>query len=90
MLGVATYNLLIVGAGYAVGAAEATPKVWDIAGVWPILQAAGATWTALDDRLPFPLVIGENYRDRAFPTLVTNRADLVPQFRPLVDPIIEP
>ncbi|MEL6385193.1 MAG: inositol monophosphatase family protein [Cyanobacteria bacterium J06626_18] len=83
MLGVATYNLLIVAAGYAIGAIEATPKVWDIAAVWPILHAAGATWTALDEQLPFPLISGENYRDRPFPTLVTNRADLVEQFRPL-------
>ncbi|MGD1929214.1 MAG: inositol monophosphatase family protein [Leptolyngbyaceae cyanobacterium] len=85
MLGVATYNLLIVAAGYAIGAVEATPKVWDIAGIWPIVHAAGATWTALDDRPPFPLTVGENYRSRPFPTLVTNRADLVAQFRPLVD-----
>jgi myo-inositol-1(or 4)-monophosphatase len=84
MLGVATYNLLIVAAGYAIGAVEATPKVWDIAGVWPIVHAAGATWIPLDDRPPFPLTIGENYRDRPFPTLVINRADLVAQFRPLV------
>ena len=85
MLGVATYNLLIVAAGYAIGAVEATPKVWDIAGVWPMVQAAGATWTALDDQSPFPLTVGENYRDRPFPTLVTSRADLVDRFRPLVN-----
>ena len=85
MLGVATYNLLIVAAGYAIGAVEATPKVWDIAGIWPILHAAGATWTPLDDQPPFPLTIGENYRDRPFPTLVTNRGDLVSQFRPLFE-----
>lgn len=84
MLGAASYNLLLVAAGYAVGALEATPKVWDIAGVWPILQAAGATWTALDDTPPFPLTVGKNYGDRPFPTLVTNRADLVDQFRALV------
>lgn len=84
MLGAATYNLLLVAAGYAVGAVEATPKVWDIAGVWPILHAAGVTWTSLDDCLPFPLKVGENYRDLPFPTLVTNRTDLVEQFRPLV------
>jgi len=85
MLGVATYNLLVVAAGYAIGAVEATPKVWDIAGVWPVLQAAGATWVPLDDRPPFPLTVGENYRDRPFPTLVVNRKELVQQFRPWVE-----
>lgn len=87
MLGVASYNLLLVAAGYAVGAVEATPKIWDIAGVWPILQAAGATWTPLDDTPPFPLQVGKNYRDRPYPTLVTNRADWVETFLPLVKPV---
>ncbi|HEY9887094.1 MAG TPA: inositol monophosphatase family protein [Candidatus Obscuribacterales bacterium] len=90
MLGVATYNLLIVAAGYALGAVEATPKVWDIAGIWPIVHAAGATWVPLDDRPPFPLTVGENYRDRPFPTLVLNRSDLVAQFRPLVAAVAQP
>jgi myo-inositol-1(or 4)-monophosphatase len=49
MLGVASYNLLTVAAGITLGAVEATPKIWDIAGVWPILQAAGASWVALDN-----------------------------------------
>ncbi|MEM1309789.1 MAG: inositol monophosphatase family protein [Cyanobacteria bacterium P01_H01_bin.153] len=88
MLGVATYNLLTVAAGYTIGAVEATPKVWDIAGIWPIVHAAGATWMALDDRPPFPLTIGENYRDRPFPTLLLNRADLVEQFYPLVAVVV--
>lgn len=89
MLGVATYNLLIVAAGYAIGAVEATPKVWDIAGIWPILHAAGATWTVLDDQPPFPLTVGKNYRNQPFPTLVTNRADLVEQLRPLVQVVVK-
>lgn len=88
MLGVATYNLLIVAAGYAIGAVEATPKVWDIAGIWPILHAAGATWIPLDDVPPFPLTVGANYEKRAFPTLVLNRADLVEQFRPWMAPVM--
>ncbi|MBO1346009.1 MAG: inositol monophosphatase family protein [Hormoscilla sp. GUM202] len=44
MLGVATYNLLTVAAGIAIGGVEATPKIWDIAAVWAILQAAGGEW----------------------------------------------
>lgn len=88
MLGVATYNLLIVAAGYAIGAVEATPKVWDIAGIWPILHASGATWIPLDDRMPFPLQPGKNYENQPFPTLVLNRADLIDQFRSLVDIVL--
>ncbi|NEQ42287.1 MAG: inositol monophosphatase [Leptolyngbya sp. SIOISBB] len=87
MLGVATYNLLMVAAGYAIGAVEATPKVWDIAGIWPIVHAAGATWIPLDNAPPFPLTAGDNYENRPFPTLMLNRTDLVDQFRPLVEQV---
>ncbi|MCM1984814.1 inositol monophosphatase family protein [Lyngbya confervoides] len=84
MLGVASYNLLGVALGSLVGAVEATPKIWDIAGVWPILQAAGASWIPLDDQPPFPLMPGHNYRDRPFPTLVVNQPDWIDQFQTLI------
>ncbi|TVP65164.1 MAG: inositol monophosphatase [Leptolyngbya sp. LCM1.Bin17] len=84
MLGSAAYNLLIVGAGWAIGAVEATPKIWDIAAVWAIVQAAGATWVALDDQVLFPLVVGQNYSRRPYPTLVTAQRHWVATFQPLV------
>ena len=87
MLGSATYNLLMVGAGWAIGAVEATPKIWDIAAVWAIVQAAGATWIALDDSNPFPLTVGQDYVATPYPTLVTAQATWVPTFHPLVNHI---
>ncbi|MEM6251870.1 MAG: inositol monophosphatase family protein [Cyanobacteria bacterium P01_D01_bin.156] len=87
MLGVATYNLLTVAAGISLGAVEATPKIWDIAAVWAITQAAGAVWTPLEEKAIFPLTVGENYGSRPFPTLVSARADLDQKFRPLVEVI---
>jgi myo-inositol-1(or 4)-monophosphatase len=84
MLGSAAYNLLIVGAGWALGAVEATPKIWDIAAVWPILHAAGVTWVALDGADPFPLVAGQDYSGQPYPTLVSAQATWVPLFQPLV------
>jgi myo-inositol-1(or 4)-monophosphatase len=84
MLGSAAYNLLIVGSGWAIGAVEATPKIWDIAAVWAIVQAAGATWVPLDDQSPFPLVVGQDYSRRSYPTLVTAQAHWVETFYPLV------
>ncbi|MEM8807851.1 MAG: inositol monophosphatase family protein [Cyanobacteria bacterium P01_G01_bin.38] len=88
ILGVATYNLLTVAAGISLGAVEATPKIWDIAAVWAITQAAGATWTPLNGQPVFPLTAGESYSHKAYPTLVTSRAALTPEFRPLVDVIL--
>ena len=83
MLGVASYNFLTVAAGAALGGIEATPKVWDIAGAWVIVQAAGGSWISLKDE-PFPLSPGEDYSDRSFPTLVLSRRELVPVFTPFL------
>ncbi|MDX2240511.1 MAG: inositol monophosphatase family protein [Leptolyngbyaceae cyanobacterium bins.302] len=88
MLGVATYNLLTIAAGWALGGVEATPKIWDIAAVWAITQAAGATWTAIEPDPIFPLQPGQDYSRRSYPTLVTSRTELVATFLPFVKEII--
>ena len=87
MVGAATYNLLMVAAGIALGGVEATPKIWDIAAVWAIAHAAGAAWVPLDEKPIFPLQPGQNYSRQPFPTLVTSRENLVPVFQPLVQSI---
>ncbi|HEY9861977.1 MAG TPA: inositol monophosphatase family protein, partial [Candidatus Obscuribacterales bacterium] len=84
MLGVATYNLLTVAIGSTLGAVEATPKIWDIAAVWAIAQAGGATWVSLESEPIFPLQVGKDYGERSFPTLVVSRGELVSFFRPYV------
>jgi myo-inositol-1(or 4)-monophosphatase len=84
MLGVATYNFLAVGAGVTLGGVEATPKIWDIAAAWAIVQAAGAVWVPLESKPIFPLEVGQDYGDRPLPTLVVSRPELVPVFEPLV------
>ncbi|NJL01325.1 MAG: inositol monophosphatase [Spirulinaceae cyanobacterium RM2_2_10] len=84
LLGVASYNILLVATGAALGGVEATPKIWDIAAVWAILQAAGGAFVSLVPGPVFPLTVGENYGDKPFPSLVASRAELVPIFRPLV------
>ncbi|MBE9031883.1 inositol monophosphatase family protein [filamentous cyanobacterium LEGE 11480] len=88
MLGVATYNVLTVAMGAALGGVEATPKIWDIAAVWAIVQAAGATWKPLETQPIFPLQVGRDYGGRSFPTLVVARPDLLPVFEPLVQCIV--
>lgn len=84
MLGVATYNLLTVAAGATIGGVEATPKIWDIAAVWAITQAAGAVWLPLEPNPVFPLQPGQDYSDRPYPTLVLSQAELISVFHPLV------
>lgn len=84
LMGVASYNVLIVAKGAALGAVEATPKIWDIAAVWAIVQAAGGAITSLENQPIFPLEIGKNYGSRPFPCLTASRTDLIPVFQPFV------
>lgn len=84
MLGVASYNLLTVASGAVLGGVEATPKIWDIAAVWAIVQAAGGAWQALEPDPIFPLQVGRDYGKRSYPTLVASQANLIPVFLPWV------
>lgn len=85
MLGVATYSLLNVASGSTLGAVEATPKIWDIAAVYPIVRAAGSVWVSLETNEIFPLTVGKDYSDRSFPTLVVARPEMVPIFKPMLE-----
>lgn len=87
MLGAASYNFLTVAAGYTLGAVEATPKIWDIAAVWPIVQAACGSWVPLNSVAPFPLRGGQDYSQQAYPTLVTSQVEWIHQFQPLVQQV---
>jgi myo-inositol-1(or 4)-monophosphatase len=84
MIGVASYNILLVAQGVALGGVEATPKVWDMAAVWVILQAAGGSFVFLRDEPLFPLITGKDYGQEPFTCLATSDAALVPIFQPLV------
>ncbi len=87
MLGAASYNLLTVATGATLGAIEATPKIWDIAAAWVIVQAAHGIWLPLEPQALFPLVVGKNYSDRSYPTLVVSQPDLIPIFESLAQPL---
>ncbi|NET00681.1 MAG: inositol monophosphatase [Sphaerospermopsis sp. SIO1G1] len=83
MLGVASYNFLTVATGAVLGGVEATPKVWDIAGAWVILQAAGGCWISLKNQ-PFPLISGTDYSNIPFPTMVVSNAQMESVFTPFL------
>lgn len=85
LLGMAGYNLLMVASGLAIGGIEATPKVWDIAGIWPILYAAGASCTPLNTDSIFPLKPGVNYGQCSYPMLVVSQQQWVSKFLPLTE-----
>ena len=89
MIGVASYNLLLVAAGVAIGGVEATPKIWDVAAVWTIIKAAGGDFVFLDENPVFPLQVGNNYGDISLPCLGISRTELLSQFKPLVECVVK-
>jgi myo-inositol-1(or 4)-monophosphatase len=72
MLGVATYNFLCVANGTMLGAVEATPKIWDLAAVYPIIAAAGGHWHSLRTEATFPHLPARDYGSYPLPTLILN------------------
>jgi myo-inositol-1(or 4)-monophosphatase len=84
MIGVASYNCLLVASGAALGGVEATPKIWDLAAVYSIVRGAGGAVVSLASDPIFPLKIGKNYQNLSLPTLVVARSELIPVFQPLV------
>ena len=87
MLGMASYNFLLVACGASIGGVEATPKIWDIAASWVIAKAAGAAWIPLTSGDIFPLEVGKNYLSHPFPTLCVSSEKLLSFFLPLVEPL---
>ncbi|PNW35725.1 UNVERIFIED_CONTAM: inositol monophosphatase [Euhalothece sp. KZN 001] len=84
VVGVCTYSFLLVASGAALGAIEAIPKVWDIAAVWAIVQAAGGKFVPQTPTSVFPLEAGVDYGKKPLPTLVVSRSELISVFQPLV------
>jgi myo-inositol-1(or 4)-monophosphatase len=80
MIGVTTYSFLAVAAGFTLGGVEATPKIWDLAAVWPIFHAAGGTWISLSADRIFPAEVGKNYGGHPLPSLVLARSELTAAF----------
>jgi myo-inositol-1(or 4)-monophosphatase len=69
ILGSAAYSLCSVARGIAVIAFEASPKIWDLAAAWLLVQEAGGIIESYDGIEPFPLREDVDYRQTSFPTL---------------------
>ncbi len=81
ILGSAAYSLCSVARGIAVIAFEATPKIWDLAAAWLLVQEAGGIIESYDGSAPFPLREGVDYRQTSFPTLAAISATQMTEAR---------
>ena len=86
--GVTSYDLSLIACGATIGTLERSPKIWDIAGGYPILKGAGGIFISLQEHNQlFPLIQGVNYGKVAFPCLAIAHENLHPQFYPLTNKI---
>ena len=86
ILGSACYSFCAVARGMAVVGFEATPKIWDLAASWLIVEEAGGTIESINGSEPFP--VGENldFRQISFPILSGANSELVSKSRGQIKP----
>lgn len=87
LLGVASLNLVSVAMGQTVAALEATPKIWDLAAAWLVLQEQHCSlrWLA---RHPGTLIPGEDLALTDFPLLVADSPSTLECFLPWGDALL--
>lgn len=87
ILGSAAYSFCTVSRGSALVVFDATPKIWDIAAAWLVVEEAGGIIETYDGIAPFPLRPGVNYESQVFTTLAAATPELAVQARRQIRPI---
>jgi myo-inositol-1(or 4)-monophosphatase len=81
ILGSAAYSCCCVARGISLLSFEATPKVWDFAAGWLLVQEAGGVVATLDGSQPFPPASGEDHSRVYYPILAAATPDLLEKAR---------
>ena len=89
LLGVASLNLVSVAMGQTIASLEATPKIWDLAAAWLVLDELGCPirWLETD---PSQLSPGEDVADRGFPVLAAGSWAYLARFLPWGEALLHP
>ncbi len=77
ILGAVTYNMVQVATGSAALNLEVTPKLWDVAAGWLIVEESGGAVEVIAGQSPLPLQPGNDYARVAFSTLAAGSAELL-------------
>jgi len=88
LLGVSSLNLTSVAMGQTFGAIESTPKIWDIAAAWLLLEELNCSieWLETD---PLNLVPGQNLSDVNFPLIACRSIEKVAILKPWGSLLVE-
>jgi myo-inositol-1(or 4)-monophosphatase len=84
LLGVASLNLVSVAMGQTVAALEASPKIWDLAAAWLVLQELHCPLRWLLES-PEGLACGRDLGQTNFPVLVADSSSRLELFAPWAD-----
>ena len=87
LLGVASLNLVSVAMGQTVSAIEATPKIWDLAAAWLVLEELGCPIRWMD-RDPADLLPGQDMAQGDFPVLAARDQATMARFQPWADALV--
>ena len=88
LLGVSSLNLTSVAMGQTFGAIESTPKIWDIAAAWLILEELNCPieWLGIN---PKNLVSGQNMSDVNFPLIACRSIEKIEILKPWGNLLLE-
>ena len=88
LLGVSSLNLTSVAMGQTFGAIESTPKIWDIAAAWLLLEELNCyiEWLETD---PLKLVSGQNLSDINFPLIACRSIEKIKILKPWGNLLLE-
>ena len=86
-LGAAAYHLCLVAKNTATLALESTPRIWDFAAAWLIIEEAGAVIRSLGMEQPFPAQPGINYTQKPYPILAARSAGILAEAERSIKPI---
>jgi myo-inositol-1(or 4)-monophosphatase len=76
ILGSAAYSFCLVARGAALLGFDVTPKIWDLAAVWLLVEEAGGVITAFEGSSAFPISLHDDFSQTNFPTLAAATADV--------------
>ena len=88
LLGVSSLNLTSVAMGQTFGAIESTPKIWDIAAAWLLLEELNCSieWLETD---PTNLTSGQNLSDVNFPLIASRSTEKIKILKPWGNLLLE-
>jgi len=88
LLGVSSLNLTSVAMGQTFGAIESTPKIWDIAAAWLLLEELNCSieWLEMN---PLNLISGKDLQDINFPLIAARTREKIKMLRPWGNLLLE-